>query len=141
MTAVVGGVLLAVAWSYEFVDSTIGDNVANGILGYDAKSMAISGAMTGALFGLISGFAGTFTACNIAVFGVLPEVTSQGGGRLRAALIPVGWLSLGALTVSAVYGAVAVLIGPSLPQLSTSTIGDGMPVRLLQASVTFGLIG
>jgi hypothetical protein len=60
---------------------------------------------------------------------------------LRTALIPLGWLSLGVLAVSGVYGAIAVRIGPSLPQLSTGTIGDGMPVRLLQASVTFGLIG
>jgi hypothetical protein len=143
--AVAGGVLLAVVWSFEFVDSTIGDSVANGILGYDAKSTAIAGAATGAVFGLVSGLAGTFTACNIAVFGALPEVTGQGsaqrGSRLRAALVPLGWLSLGVVSVSAVYGAIAVLVGPSLPQLSTGTVGDGLPVRLVQASVTFGLIG
>jgi hypothetical protein len=143
--AVAGGVLLAVVWSFEFVDSTIGDNVANGILGYDAKGTAITGAATGALFGLVSGLAGTFTACNIAVFGVLPEVAGQSstqrGGRLRAALVPLGRLSLGVVSVSAVYGAIAVLVGPDLPQLSTDTIGDGLPVRLVQASVTFGLIG
>src|SRR5947209_3467826 len=116
LSAVAGGALLAVLWSYEFVDSTIGDNVANGILGHDAKATAIAGGFAGAVFGLVSGLAGTFTACNIAVFGVLPEVSGQGRGRLRAILTLLGWLSLGILTVSAVYGAVAVLIGPSLPQ-------------------------
>jgi hypothetical protein len=40
-----------------------------------------------------------------------------------------------------VYGAGAVVIGRSLPQLSTATTDAGMPVRLIQASVTFGLIG
>jgi hypothetical protein len=141
LSAVTGGVLLAVAWSYEFVDSTIGDNVANSVLGYDAKTTAIAGVFSGAVFGLVSGLAGTFTACNIAVFGVLPEVSGQGRGRLRAVLTLLGWLSVGILTVSAAYGAVAVLIGPSLPQLSTATFGSGMPIRLLQASITFGVIG
>jgi hypothetical protein len=141
LSAVAGGVLLAVVWSYEFVDSTIGDNVANGVLGHDAKSTAITGVFAGAVFGLVSGLAGTFTACNIAVFGVLPEVSGQGRGRLRAVLTPLGWLFVGILTVSAAYGAVAVLVGPSLPQLSTATTDAGMPVRLIQASVTFGLIG
>jgi len=139
--AVAGGVLLAVVWSYEFVDSTIGDNVANGVLGHDAKGTAIAGVFAGAVFGLVSGLAGTFTACNIAVFGVLPEVSGQGRGRLQTVLTLLGWLSVGILTMSAVYGALAVLIGPSLPQLSTATTDAGMPVRLIQASVTFGLIG
>jgi hypothetical protein len=141
LSAVAGGMLLAVVWSYEFVDNTIGDNVANGVLGHDAKATAIAGVFAGAVFGLVSGLAGTFTACNIAVFGVLPEVSGQGRGRLRAVLALLGWLSLGILTVSAVYGAVAVLIGRSLPQLSTATTDAGMPVRLIQTSVTFGLIG
>ncbi|MEX5720025.1 hypothetical protein [Geodermatophilus maliterrae] len=139
--AVVGGTLLAVVWSYRLVDDTIGDNVANGILGYDAEETAISGALTGALFALVTGLAGTFTACNIAVFGVLPEMTGRDQGRLRAALKPMGWLAIGMLAVSAAYGAAAVLIGPSLPQLSADTVGSGIPVRLVQASVTFGVIG
>jgi hypothetical protein len=141
LSAVAGGLVLATVWSYELVDSTIGDNVANSILGYDAKSAAITGAYAGAVFGLVSGLAGTFTACNIAVFGVLPDVTGQGRGRLRAVLRPLSWLSVGILTVSAAYGAIAVLVGRSLPQLSTSVIGAGIPVRLIQASVTFGLVG
>jgi hypothetical protein len=141
LSAVASGVLLAVVWSYEFVDSTIGNTVANSVLGYDAKTTAIAGVFTGAVFGLVSGLAGTFTACNIAVFGVLPEVSGQSRGQLRAVLTLLGWLSAGILTVSAGYGAVAVLIGRSLPQLSTATTDAGMPVRLIQASVTFGLIG
>ncbi|WP_346622444.1 hypothetical protein [Blastococcus montanus] len=136
-----GGVLLAALWSYQFVDVTIGDNVANGILGYDAKSAAISGAVGGAIFALVSGLAGTFTACNIAVFGALPEMAGRQRGRMRAALAPMGWLAVGMLAVSAVYGAAAVMIGSSLPQLSLGTVGAGIPVRLLHASVTFGVIG
>ena len=44
------------------------------------------------------------------------------------------------VAVSAMYGAVGVLLGDRLPQLSTETVG-GMPVRLIQSSVVFGVIG
>ncbi|MEV6816595.1 hypothetical protein AB0M52_31425, partial [Micromonospora sp. NPDC051296] len=43
LTAVAAGVLLSVLWSYEFVDHTIGDSMANAILGRDAKATAIGG--------------------------------------------------------------------------------------------------
>lgn len=138
---VVGGLLLAVVWSFELVDGVIGDNVANGVLGYDAKHTVIAGSLAGLIFAFVSGFAGTFTACNIAVFGALPEVAEKAhGGRLRALLAPLGWLAVGMLVVAVSYGAVAVLIGENLPQLSTATVG-GLPVRLLQASVVYGVIG
>ena len=141
LLAVLGGVLLAIAWSYRLVDDVIGDTVANGILGHDAQETAITGVWAGAVFGLVSGLAGTFTACNIAVFGVLPEMTGGRRNRFRGLLAPLGWLSVGILTISAGYGAAAVLLGRSLPQLSTGTLDSGMPVRLVQASVTFGAIG
>jgi hypothetical protein len=44
------------------------------------------------------------------------------------------------MTVSAVYGFVGVLLGDSLPQLSTAMVGE-MPVRLIQSSVVFGIVG
>jgi hypothetical protein len=47
----------------------------------------------------------------------------------------------GMLAVSAVYGAVAVLLGKHLPAASTHVIGNGMPVRLVQSMIAFGLIG
>lgn len=61
------GVLLALVWSYHFVDAVIGDNVANALLGHDAKATAIAGTAAGLLFAFVSGLAGTFTACNIAM--------------------------------------------------------------------------
>jgi hypothetical protein len=142
------GLALAVLWSYELVDSVIGDNVANSVLGYDAKETAISGAAAGVAFAFVSGFAGTFTACNVAVFGALPQIAgdpagAQGRqqGRLRAVSAALGWLVLGMLAVSAIYGAVAVLVGGRLPQLSSRVLDGGIPERLVQASVVFGLIG
>jgi hypothetical protein len=146
--SVLAGLLLAVLWSFRLVDGVIGDNIANTVLGYDAKHDAIAGTAAGLVFAFVSGFAGTFTACNIAMaaaFGPMSELHARSTGApatgpVRIVLRPVGWLVLGMVGVSAVYGFVGVLAGPSLPQLSTASV-DGMPVRLIQSSVVFGLIG
>ncbi|KAB1937305.1 hypothetical protein F8271_19465 [Micromonospora sp. ALFpr18c] len=141
--SVAAGVLLSVLWSFEFVDSVIGDTVASGILGHDAKATAISGTAAGLLFAFVSGLAGTFTACNIAMLasiGPLGAAGSGSGDRLRLLLRPVGYLTLGMVSVAAVYGFIGVLLGDRLPQLSTDTAG-GVPVRIIQSSVVFGIIG
>jgi hypothetical protein len=142
--SVAAGILLAVLWSYEFVDSVIGDNVANTLLGHEAKATPITGTFAGLVFAFVSGFAGTFTACNIAMAASIGPMSQASDGQrtdvLRALLRPLGAFALGMVTVSAVYGFVGVLLGDSLPQLSTATIGT-MPVRLLQSSVVFGLVG
>ncbi len=140
------GVALALLWSYEFVDSVIGDNVANTLLGHDAKETAIAGAAAGLLFAFVSGFAGTFTACNIAMAAAVGPMSQAGAarggglGRAGSLLRPVGWLTLGMVTVSATYGFIGVLLGERLPQLSDQMVG-GVPVRLIQSSVVFGVIG
>jgi hypothetical protein len=142
--SVLAGLALAVLWSYEFVDHTLGDNIANTLLGHDAKATAIGGTAGGLLFAFVSGLAGTFTACNIAMaasVGPMSQAGSAAGGTgLRPLLRPLGWLALGAVAVSAAYGFAGVLIGDALPQLSTDKVGD-MPVRLLQSVVVFGVIG
>ncbi|MGV9539066.1 hypothetical protein ACWDR9_36140, partial [Streptosporangium sandarakinum] len=43
LLSVLAGAALASLWSYHFVDSVIGDNVANTLLGHDAKGTAITG--------------------------------------------------------------------------------------------------
>lgn len=146
-SSVVAGILLSILWSFEFVDSVIGDNMANALLGHDAKETAIVGAGAGLIFAFVSGLAGTFTACNIAVaasIGPMSQASQARGGpghgTVKALLRPVGWLTVGMVAVSAIYGFVGVLLGDRLPQLSTESIGD-MPVRLIQSSVVFGLIG
>ncbi|MFI5495989.1 hypothetical protein [Actinoplanes sp. NPDC051859] len=135
------GLVLAVVWSFEFVDGVIGDNTANSLLGYDAKETAISGAAAGIVFAFVTGLAGTFTACNIAVFGALPQLTGSPTSRTRSALTGLGWLATGMVTVSALYGVIAVLLGERLPQLSERVLANGVPVRLVQSFVVFGLIG
>ncbi|GIF07056.1 hypothetical protein Asi03nite_45940 [Actinoplanes siamensis] len=141
--SVVAGLLLAVLWSYELVDHVIGDTVANTLLDRDAKATAIGGTAAGLLFAFVSGLAGTFTACNIAmVASVGPMSQVEDGRRARwgRLLRPVGWLTLGMVAVSAAYGFIGVLLGDRLPQLSTGVVA-GLPVRLIQSMVVFGVIG
>jgi hypothetical protein len=156
LISVLSGLLLAVLWSFELVDSVIGDTVANALLGHNAKGTAIGGTASGLVFAFVSGLAGTFTACNIAMLASLgplsqassaskiPGASASSDGLAptiaRALIRPVGWLMLGAVSVSAVYGFVGVLLGHRLPQLSTHSVGP-VPVRLIQSSVVFGIIG
>ncbi|MET8157304.1 hypothetical protein ABZT47_13085 [Sphaerisporangium sp. NPDC005289] len=142
--SVLAGAALAALWSFHFVDSVIGDNVANTLLGHDAKGTAITGVVAGAVFAFVSGLAGTFTACNVAAFGAVVPLVREGASwrdRLGATLRPLGRLAIGMVVVSGLYGAVGALLGDRLPQLSTATVGNGLPVRLIQASVVFGVIG
>ncbi|WP_243710564.1 hypothetical protein [Micromonospora sp. KC213] len=143
--SVLAGFLLTVVWSAEFVDRTIGDNVANTLLGHDAKQTPIQGIAAGVLFAFVSGVAGTFTACNIAAFGALAPLSGSTGGRWRrftAPLRPLGWLSVGMIAVSAAYGALVGLVGTSMPQFSTApNTPGGLSPRSVQSMVVFGVIG
>ncbi|MEU2170971.1 hypothetical protein ACH47V_25945 [Micromonospora chersina] len=143
LLSVLAGIALSVLWSFELVDSVIGDSVANTLLRHDAKGTAIAGTTAGLVFAFVSGLAGTFTACNIAMaasVGPLAQAGAGHDGALRQLLRPLVWLALGMVAVSATYGFVGVLLGERLPQLSTDKVGD-VPVRLVQSSVVFGLIG
>ncbi|MFI1193680.1 hypothetical protein ACH4T9_10510 [Micromonospora sp. NPDC020750] len=146
LLSVLGGFLLTVIWSAEFVDQTIGDNVANTLLGHDAKETPIQGIAAGIVFAFVSGIAGTFTACNIAAFGALAPLTgTTTGGRFSRfvqPLKPLGWMSVGMIAVSAVYGAIVGIVGTSMPQFSTApTTPGGLSPRSIQSMVVFGVIG
>ncbi|MFG3417486.1 hypothetical protein ACIBTZ_00265 [Micromonospora sp. NPDC049460] len=145
LLSVLGGFLLTVIWSAEFVDRTIGDNVANTLLGHDAKETPIQGVAAGVLFAFVSGIAGTFTACNIAAFGALAPLTGTTGSRLSRfvqPLKPLGWMSVGMIAVSATYGAIVGFVGTSMPQFSTASNSPGsLSPRSIQSMVVFGLIG
>jgi hypothetical protein len=133
------GVLITLLWSFEFVDSTIGDNVANNVLGYDAKARALDGTAMAVVFAFASGLAGTFTACNVAAFSALAPLSCQ-RRMVGDALRPLAWLAAGACAVAGMYGAIGALVGRDLPQLSEEMAGD-VPVRLIQSFVVFGVIG
>ncbi|HVK25443.1 MAG TPA: hypothetical protein VM677_29140 [Actinokineospora sp.] len=139
------GFLLTVVWSAKFVDSTIGDTIANGMLGHDAKATEISGIGAGIAFAFVTGIAGTFTACNIAVFGAMAPVlgtTDTRMGRLKATLKPLLWLSVGMTAVSATYGLLVGIFGTAMPQFSTAkNVAGQLSARGVQSLVVFGVIG
>ncbi|WP_103351475.1 hypothetical protein [Amycolatopsis sp. CA-128772] len=138
--AVLAGFVLTAIWSAPFVDSVIGDSVANGLLGYDAKATPVSGVLAGTLFAFVSGLAGSFTACNIAAFGaVAPLVGDQTGGK-RNAFKPLGWIAAGMLTVSVGYGVIVALVGTRMPQFDTSKT-TGLSPRSIQSMIAFGVVG
>jgi hypothetical protein len=142
--SVLAGFLLTVVWSATFVDATIGDNIANTVLGHDAKEVPIAGIMAGLAFAFATGLAGSFTACNIAVFGaVAPLMGQQGalGARVKAVLLPLRWLVAGMVGVSALYGAIVGIVGTSMPQFSTVPNAAGLSPRSIQSMVVFGVIG
>lgn len=142
---VLGGFLLTVIWSARFVDSEIGDTVANGLLGHDAKATPITGIAAGIAFAFVSGLAGTFTACNIAAFSTVAPLLGQEGSRgqrLLRSLKPVGWLAAGIIPVAAIYGAIVGVVGTSMPQFSTASNTPGaLSGRSIQSMVVYGVIG
>ncbi|MET9726141.1 hypothetical protein [Streptomyces zaomyceticus] len=139
------GFALTVVWSAQFVDKTIGDTIADTLLGHPAKGTPIAGALAGLVFALVTGVAGTFTACNVAVFSALAPLTGSQAtsrrGRMAAALRPLGQLALGAVAVSAVYGMMVGVFGMGMPQFDESQGGGGFSGRLIQAMVVYGLLG
>lgn len=143
--SLLGGFLLTVVWSARFVDSVIGDSIANSMLGYDAKATPIAGGAAGIAFAFATGLAGTFTACNIAAFGSMAPLLSGSHtrrARLRQALRPLGWLSAGLVAVSALYGALVGVVGTRMPQFSTAaTAPGGLSPRSIQSMVVFGVVG
>ena len=139
-----GGLILAVVWSPRLVDTVIGGSIANPAVGGDARTVSITGAAMALFFAFITGVAGSFTACNIAVFGALAPMSAQSsfGSRVTGLLKPIGWLALGAVTVAGLYGAIGVYIGESIPQLSNATVGGhALRVRSIQSGVVFTIIG
>lgn len=143
--SVLAGFLLTVVWSAPFVDRVIGDSVANGLLGYEARSAELATGLGGIVFAFVTGLAGSFTACNIACFSaVAPLVDEQAerGGGIRRALALLGWVTLGAAAVSALYGVVVAIFGTRMPQFSTAAnVAGTLSPRSIQSMVAFGLIG
>ncbi|MTE22534.1 hypothetical protein F0L17_26250 [Streptomyces sp. TRM43335] len=139
------GFALTVVWSHEFVDQTIGANVAGALLGQDAATASLSGSLAGIAFALATGVAGTFTACNVAVFSAVAPLAGRTRSRRdRSArlLRPLGYLAAGSVAVSAVYGVVVALVGTGMPQFRLGSPGaGGFPPVLVQAMVVFGIIG
>jgi MFS family permease len=146
--ASLAGFLLTIAWSASFVDSVIGDSVANTLLGHNAKATPIAGIGAGIVFAFVSGLAGTFTACNIAAFSAVGPMLGENAQqqtrvqRLAQILRPLGWLAAGMVAVSAVYGVIVAMVGTRMPQFQQVKLVPGhMPAVLTQSAIVFGAIG
>ncbi|MEV7780111.1 hypothetical protein [Kitasatospora sp. NPDC088351] len=141
--SVLGGLFIAYAWNSELVDREIGFNTATALLGHDAHGTPIAGIASGVLFAFVTGLAGSFTACNIAVFGAVGPLVGQERTR-RARLLqtvrPLLWIGAGLVPVSAAYGALVGLAGTHLPQFATAPT-SGLSPRAAQSMTTYGLIG
>ncbi|MFF3171387.1 hypothetical protein ACFVQ0_02125 [Streptomyces sp. NPDC057900] len=142
--SVLGGLLIAYAWSSKLADDEIGFRTASRLLGHDAKDTPLTGIASGVLFALVSGLAGSFTACNVAVFGAVGPLVGQISltrrQRLAHALRPLGWMAAGMLPVSAAYGVLVGLVGTHMPQFSMAQT-HGMSPRIAQAMIVYGVLG
>ncbi|MEU1377145.1 hypothetical protein ABZ442_26345 [Streptomyces triculaminicus] len=144
LLAALFGFALTVVWSAEFVDRTIGGNVADTLLGHDSRETPITGALGGIAFALATGVAGTFTACNVAAFSAIAPLAGcvpTRRGRLAGMIRPLGLLAAGSLAVSAAYGVLVALAGTRMPQFQSTTAAGGFSPRLIQSMVVFGLVG
>jgi hypothetical protein len=144
LLGLLGGLLLAYAWSSKVADDEIGFNTANHLLGHDAVNTPLTGVATGVLFAFVSGLAGSFTACNVAVFGAVGPLVGQTSltrrQRLAQTLRPLGWVAAGMLPVSAAYGVLVGLAGTHMPQFSLA-VTSGISPRIAQAMIVYGVIG
>ncbi|MEU6094784.1 hypothetical protein [Streptomyces sp. NPDC047079] len=143
--SLIGGLFLAYAWSAKLVDDEIGFNTADTILGHDAAATPIGGIAAGVVFAFVTGLAGSFTACNIAVFGAVGPLMGQSQSR-RARFLhtvkPLGWMAVGMIPVAVVYGMIVGMVGTHMPQFSNAVNpAGGITPRIVQAMVTFGCIG
>jgi hypothetical protein len=141
------GLVLAIVWSFEVADSVLGASIANATLGADAKALPLENAspLLGLAFAFAAGLAATFTACNFVVFSCVAPLAAEKEARRRSLWTLLGWMVIGVVSVTALYGVAGAFFGRSIPILSTATLpigsGDGVPVRLAQASLVFVSLG
>ena len=113
------------------------------MLGHDANATPIAGVGSGILFAFVTGFAGSFTACNVACFGAVGPLVGTATTRrekFAAATKPIGWMAVGMIPVAATYGAIVGIVGTRMPQFSTKST-KGLSPRSIQSMIAFGTIG
>ncbi|HEY0603760.1 MAG TPA: hypothetical protein VGD58_12655 [Herpetosiphonaceae bacterium] len=145
LLSVAAGLVLAIVWSFEVADGMLGATIANTTLGVDAKAVSIGGPLFGIIFGFAAGLAATFTACNCVVFSCVAPLVAEKQTQRQSIVRVLGWMVLGVLGVTMLYGAIGVFLRDSLPILSPARLaigsGEGYPVRLAQSTVVFVILG
>lgn len=139
------GVAAAIFWSYELVDTVIGASIANTALGVDAKSVDIGmgGPLLDVFFAFAVGLAATFTACNCVVFSCMAPLFAHKHQQQTSLAAILGWLVVGVVVVTALYGVFGARFAQAVPALGSGTvaIGRGYPLRLVQSTVIFTILG
>jgi len=140
--AVVLGVVVAGFWNYEAVDGFGQAAFAEPLVGdtsETAGAYAVLGPAFGVLFAVAAGLAATFTACNVVVFAMVPELACErdGGGVNRSDLFKLlGAFVGGVFVVGIPYGAFVGMLGPEGIEAMNSDA-----VRLAQAQAVFSFLG
>ncbi|MFE4519018.1 hypothetical protein ACFRMQ_33080 [Kitasatospora sp. NPDC056783] len=134
VSALLGGLLLAYAWPATAVDEGFG---------FAAGNAPPRGFGATALFAFVSGLAGSFTACNVAVFGAVGPLLGQMSLTRRRRLVhvlhPLGWLAAGLVPVAVVYGVLVGLFGTRTPHVRA--VPAAVPPGAVQAMAVFGVVG
>lgn len=143
LVGTVVGLLIAILWVPAIADDAIGVNLASSILGRNAASVVLTSGWFGLAFAIAAGLGNTFTACNCVVFSCIAPLSGQKGqtkaGVGRLLLI----MALGVVVITALYGVVGALLDRQIPGVSKAIlpIGRGFPVRLVQSTAVFVILG
>ena len=140
IAALVVGIAIAGFWNYHLVDGFGRQIVAGNTIG-DTDQLAHSfdqnGYGFGFIFATIAGLAATLTACNCVVFAMIPGlVCSTKESPMKAALRSLAVFTVTVLLISLVYGFIVGSLGAEGIQALNER-----PVRLMQAKITFTLLG
>ena len=143
LAGIMVGLLIAVFWLPAIADDAIGMNVANTILGTKATSVTLTSVWFSFAFAIAVGLANTFTACNCVVFSCIAPLAGQKGQAKRGVWSLLMWMAIGVIVTTVIYGIAGAILDRQLPSLSKAVlpIGSHFPVRLLQSTIVFVLLG
>jgi MFS family permease len=144
LAATIVGLLIAIFWSPTLVDTVIGMNIAHAVLGRNPTAVVFTNVWFSFVFAIAAGLANTFTACNCVVFSCIAPLSSQQSQRTKRSVGSLLlWMAIGIITVTTLYSVIGTLLNKQIPMLSHAILpfGQEFPVRLLQSSVVFVILG
>jgi hypothetical protein len=119
-------------------------NIAHAVLGHDPTTVTFTSVWFSFAFAIAAGLANTFTACNCVVFSCIAPLSGQKGQQAKRGVgFLLLWMIIGIIVVTALYGIIGTIMNEKIPMLSSATlpIGQNFPVRLLQSSIVFVILG
>lgn len=143
LAGTVVGLLVAIFWVPAIADDAIGVNLASSILGTNASSVILTSGWFGLAFAIAAGLGNTFTACNCVVFSCIAPLSGQKGQTKASVWRLLFAMASGVVAITAFYGIVGALLDQQIPGLSKAVlpIGRGFPVRLIQSTTVFVILG